>query len=558
MADADRLQTQTQFQRALRQDTIEPEGVRPVASPVDTFVDTNGGNQLSQLARSLSSVSPEVGQLSDFLDQKGKQQDQTQAQADVSKAVRNGAQTYADAVKSGAIPASASPFYRMYAQKQMGQLMAGKMASDMEADGTQAMAGATSMAAVDKYMQQYQSNWIKAHNATGDTAWTEGFNPHANAAMAELRSRASEAVGKNLEVQTQATINAENDQAIAAGMSGTQVNSATSQALRDSAEAASDTSYLNLAKGIKAGTGTLQDTDAFAQTHAYIVRSQMEADNAAHEAKVRASDDVRSTQMTLGINALDANPNADIRPMVAALTATKDFTAIESLQAHKAALQQHTEKDDSAGWTSVMEDLTGPNPTLTRAHLSAMIANGDLTPDHAHTASNMLTEQQKAAQDKSKSNSYTKDPIYSLSMKVLRSNFMSSVGGVGILNPGFGKAAESLDSQLQELITSPAYLAMDATRRRAAAAGIVQTATDNANLTTLGKSGTPNLTIKSGLEAQKAHADTSFARTMQTEIGAGGSFSPATVAEIKKRGLLTPEERSAFMRKMGLTPQPTP
>src|SRR5665213_2634510 len=87
------------------------------------------------------------------------------------------------------------------------------------------------------------------------------------------------------DAQIQATINAENDQAIAAGMSGTQVNSATSQALRDSAEAASDTSYLNLAKGIKAGTGTLQDTDAFAQTHAYIVRSQMEADNAAHEAK---------------------------------------------------------------------------------------------------------------------------------------------------------------------------------------------------------------------------------------------------------------------------------
>jgi hypothetical protein len=588
--DAPRLAIDTEFTRALRQDQLTPEVTRPVAAPVDTFANPHAGEQLTQLANALGQVAPEVAKYGDVMAKNNQEGDKAAAEMAVSDAMRNGAKTYADAVQSGAIPASASPWYRLYAKNQMGRAMAANMGSDFEAASRTDLAGSTDLQSFDQYAQKFQQNWLKEHGgvASEDPALRQGFDPEANRVMANARDSFANTAGKNLENQTfdalsqnqaqtirlgkqgkltdqQITdqLNLSSDAAMAHGMNGAQVNAANAKAITDAATNGLDSSILGLGKLVKAGTGTLQDTGVFSQlnkeTGTYIVRQQMAADTKAHEDKVRSNEDIRATNMTTALNALTADPQADIRPQLAALTATQDYSAIESLTAHQNALQHRSEKDDSVGWTSVMEDLTGPHPTLTRAHLSAMIANGDLTPDHAHTASTLMTEQEKAAQEKSKSNSYTKDPLYRLSMNALRSNFQAAVGKAGILNPTFGKATEELDSELQEMITSPEYLKKNATARRAEAASLVQTATDNANLTTSSQSPAPALTIKAGQVAQQAHSDTTFAKTLQTER-ATGSFSPATITEIQHRGLLTAAQRQAFILKMGanVTPQPTP
>jgi hypothetical protein len=588
MADADRLQIDTEFTRALRQDQLTPEIEHPVAAPVDTFANPHAGEQLNQLAAALGQVAPEVAKYGDVMAKNNQESDKADAEMAVSDAMRNGAKTYADAVQSGAIPASASPWYRLYAKNQMGRAMAANMGSDFEAASRTDLAGSTDLQTFDQYAAKFQQNWLKEHAgaASEDVALRQGFDPEANRVMANERDSFANQAGKNLENQTfdaltqnqaqtirlgkqgkltdqQITdqLNLSADAAIAHGMNGAQVNAANAKAITDAATDGLDSSILGLGKLVKAGTGTLQDTGVFSQlnkeTGTYIVRQQMEADTKAHEDTIRNQEQVRAENVTTAFNALTADPQADIRPQLAALTATHDYAAIESLVAHQSALQRHDEKDDSDQFSKAMAEVTHDGgSTITKAHISAMIGNHELTPEHGRSLFDMVESQEKDAASKEKQNSFRKDPNYIIQVKAMKSDFTTFSGGQVLVAPAYGNAQVALNSQLEQLITSPKYLSENQEARNRDAQSIRQAIVAANAPKPITPPKPPALTAKEQTVQSGASADTAFAQQLHAE-SPSGTFSAATSDELRKRGLLTPAQRLTFMRKMGVL-QSTP
>jgi hypothetical protein len=585
--DADRLQITTEFNRALRQDTLQPEGVHPVAEPVDTFVDNNGGNQLEQLARSLSGISPEVSKLSDFLSDKGHAQDEAQANSDVSAAVRNGANTYADAVKSGQIPASASPYYRMYAQKQMGQLMAGKMSSDFEADATRDLAGITSLSQFDEYQKQYQSKWLQDHGGdNGNLAFSEGYDPHANAAMADARSRAAELIGKNLQAQTvgaliqthgqtirtmlqqgasheqiAAVIDSENNAAIASGVRGDQVNIATSEAIGNVAEANKDSSVLDLAGKVKAGTGFLGDTEAFAQTRTksdpYITRAQMDADSIADKQKRAAMEQTRGTALTSIQVKLASNPQSDIRPELKALEDAHDYQGVEAAEGFQKAAVKQVETDDYSHFSTAMADALDPDDrSLTLSQVHSLAANHLVTPEHANQLADILERKAKAATDPTSLKSVYSDFNFKTARSALKADFTSSFAPGATSSPDYAQASVELANQAIALHSNPAYLGaspqvqmqmMNTVRENIVKVYAPGTISRHAGQAAPVNSGPSNEKNADRLDAEALHADLA---------SPSHALTPTTKAMLQRRHITDAAGIQSFLSANGILPQP--
>lgn len=93
--------------RAPVQPASSPIALRPVASPVDTFV-APGPSPLRDIAQALA---PMDRGLNDFLDQRAAKQKEEDTLRGEAAFLQNNREGYAEGVKSGKIPAFASPFF---------------------------------------------------------------------------------------------------------------------------------------------------------------------------------------------------------------------------------------------------------------------------------------------------------------------------------------------------------------------------------------------------------------------------------------------------------------
>jgi hypothetical protein len=106
--------------------TIDYQGtlrarINPVASPVDTFVQTKGGESLSQLAEALKGLAPVVGQFSD-VQAKYKNQRDKEAGAQKARELFESGKSYRDAIKQGLIGPQDSPWFQLGAKEQFGRV----------------------------------------------------------------------------------------------------------------------------------------------------------------------------------------------------------------------------------------------------------------------------------------------------------------------------------------------------------------------------------------------------------------------------------------------------
>lgn len=601
MADAaDRLQITTQFNRALRQESLQPETPRPTASPVDQFTAPQAGDQLEQLAQGLAKVSPDVAQYSDQLAKQGQERDQADAVAQVSDAVRNGATTYAAAVKSGAIPASASPWYRLYAKKQFGQLMAGQMTSDFTAASAKDLSTATDLKQYDAYAQSFQKQWLDTHagEATNDPAFSDGFNPSANAAMANQRERFADAAGQRLQQYTGATlsqnvaqiqregksqgmadadivakINQSATDAMGAGMNGDAVNGFVAQGLVTAAENAGDVGILKLASSIKAGTGVLGDTVAFRQAAdeatKYITSSKMTADMMARNDRTARTEAARDTNLTAAFTALDANPHADIRTQLAALAAVNDYAGEEQLRTWQTAKVAQAWSGDKTTEGGLMADALGGS--LDMGTIARHLHSGDdgISLPAADMLRGIVQAQQNKSEVNAKINSTLTDPNYKVQAKVLADHFAglnlpSDRANLGNAlqylyeqatllqqaDPEYAKNPRSPQSiEKMKQIEAEAVMLKGGPSQQATVARSQSAADNNAEAH-------PGI-AKRTLAEREADPDYGTAQDIAKAMGSGKPFDVITAIAMRRLNLTTPQKIHDYLVKHGAIAAPT-
>lgn len=488
---ADRLQIQTEFDRVDRQTSLVPESIRPSATPVDQFIPSQAGDQLEQLSRALAPLSQEVAQYSDVLSRKNEEYDKAQAEANVSNAVRNGAKTYADAVKSGAIPASASPFYRLYAQRQFGQLAAAQMHSDFEAASATALAGATSLSQFDDFAQQFQKAWLEQHagGSTNDIAFSQGFDPHANAAMAAEREDFASRIGKQLQVNTISALTQNQTQiildgkragltddaisqklneatqaAFASGVSGDTLTQVNSFAVTNAAEQLLDHSVLDLAGKVKSGTGALEGTLQWGQARdkalPFILENNARINTVAQQKQKEAREKEVNDTLYDAFAAFSSSPDpekVDVRPYVDRLRAAgASITDEERLLGLQKTVGTRQFAGDEPTFNNAYAEAIDPSgPKITVGDIHGLLLNGRLSQEQASKVLSALQERQKA-DESSGSAAIPKEPYYKLGMSALRTTF-SYIDPSGVNKVSESNAVVEFDRRYRELHDSPAW-----------------------------------------------------------------------------------------------------
>ena len=178
------------------------------AQPVDTYVKpvSASASALGQLAGSLKSLNPALGQI----EEKFKQQAVEQGQTAGAEAFAQTKGDYATAVKQGLLPTVFNPFARMSARETFGHLAAEKSRSDMwsDKDFLTAMNGATTMQQFDSAVSTYQNKWEGqnlGHDSHSDPLFQHAFQELRSGRLADDRQKFTEKVNENFVGTTMAT-----------------------------------------------------------------------------------------------------------------------------------------------------------------------------------------------------------------------------------------------------------------------------------------------------------------------------------------------------------------
>jgi hypothetical protein len=339
---------------------LRPVPLAPAARPVDTFVRTNAGANLEQLATALSSLEPGLARLSAGF-QERQQVANAEQRAAGEKAFREQVQehnkTYAQAVKDGMIPRGADPFFVAGFKEQAGRVSADQFYSDLRTAllTDEHLKEATDLKAYDDAIATYREQWMKEHvGENRDKFFEVGFGHRADAATANLRNEMASRVAQRVEefsddahfseVKTHvlsnleghtldeiaADINQLNSDAIEhEHRNGAVVTRITTKAIVSAAlQRAMDgdpqaRTYLDLLKKVKGKTGALADTE---YGSAALIKIGEEIDDHLWQANERAraqtaQDREERTRGALSqaIKDLSDNPSANLTKYVTQL-----------------------------------------------------------------------------------------------------------------------------------------------------------------------------------------------------------------------------------------------
>jgi hypothetical protein len=268
-------------QRLQVESGISPAGLTAPAQPVDTFVKTGEGAQLEQLAQGLSQLSPALGRFSDILTQRKTEADLATGQR-TARDLANSAKSFREAIQAGKLLPSQSPWFMYGLHEQFGRLAADHLSADATVAAAQdsGLQSSTDMADYDKFLADFIPKWQDANidPSERNLHFEKGFGARADAALADLRSNFAAQIAARVQkfandghfsevmnsVITEAgrntphaaigaAISQLNDDAIARGMNGTQVNVKTVDAVVAAAKRLNDSSLLDLLDTIKTG-----------------------------------------------------------------------------------------------------------------------------------------------------------------------------------------------------------------------------------------------------------------------------------------------------------------
>lgn len=162
--------------------------IRPIASPVDTFVRPEQGGKLDQLASALSQIAPDLQRLGTTVGNIEDAKAQEQGQLD---AMKTEAKDMASETRKGKLPASNNPYYMQGLREQQGRNAADKMHSDLIAalGSNEALKSSTNLEDFDKFAKQFREDWAKENlGGAQSTDFDLGFQFRAAASIAQARA----------------------------------------------------------------------------------------------------------------------------------------------------------------------------------------------------------------------------------------------------------------------------------------------------------------------------------------------------------------------------------
>lgn len=416
---APRLQVTTGL-KSLDSLAIDRPGLRPVASPVDTFTQTGAGQHLLQLAQGLSSLAPGVAQYADITAKQSSEKDKAQGQADAREYAASG-KSYSDAQRDGKISSADNPWYRLGFKEAIGQVHAYKFGSDFQKEVQNKLADATDTADFDAVAGNFRADWLKKNGASAqDLGFSNGFGPLADSIVANARSAFVAAADGKMRQQSYeahtaamtATIDHELDagtpepariesihmmlgRALASGMDNVTANNAAIAAITNAAIARGDSSILDMMKGIGAGPTALFDRpsarDAYHKALTIIAGEKQSAWGIAREhVAAERTDRVRTAYTTASQSLYDAGKDAggvDISEAIKTLNAD-DPGAAANLTDLKKSVVANAYNGNPATFNQeysnllLIRDPSNPH-FLTEQHVGALVTNRELSVQQA-------------------------------------------------------------------------------------------------------------------------------------------------------------------------------
>jgi hypothetical protein len=370
--------------------------LHPEASAVDQYYHTDAGKQAQQLAGALQDFSGGVAGLADYAEQHAALKGTSDAEAAAAK--DQSVQDYNTAVKKGLLPSSANPWFKQAARAQFGRVAAENYAQAFRNDPNTIMAlsNSTSVKDFDRVEQAFRQKWQsdnlnESHN---DLAFNSQFNHLTQAYIKDERNAFVGQANSRLLQQTTEThtqeiagivrsgreaghtdaqitqeINDSNAAMIANGMNPRLVNVAASQAIANAAHDALDPTIFDLAKNVKAGSGSLYDTAYMGEDRQkisgeIITLKAREDTQAREDAAAQRADRVRTVQSQVIDQALDEKTKPqDIQVAIRQMAQDDPSKAIELNQlVHTLQTGLHDESNPQAVAHLTLNVWGGANP----------------------------------------------------------------------------------------------------------------------------------------------------------------------------------------------------
>ncbi|MDO8839649.1 MAG: hypothetical protein Q7V31_12050 [Parvibaculum sp.] len=353
---------------------------RQTISLTDTYVvpaRASSESGAAALLTALGSLKPIADKLSDDARVREEKEGAT-AQLEANR------QNWNDAIKSGAVPAGASPHFKRGFQRAHLSNLAHEIDAKVRTEyAASDLRGSDDVTAVDRFhqsayarlmqengidtyprhlvddvltpmMQSSRENLLSRHT-TDYVAQLEQDamaeldisvqNTMQDALDNDLFTRAPAAAAASVASAVQLKV----DAMIASGMNKSKANDIVAGAIIAMAQQSGDLDILRVADGVTLGTGKLSGTSAFkkaADNVSDAIRSENRADAQFYEWRVTKDREDRSRQsMKEGVEVLLNNPQADVRSFISELNDIDPAKAMQLESARKALLAGQTTED---------------------------------------------------------------------------------------------------------------------------------------------------------------------------------------------------------------------
>lgn len=408
------------------EDAVPRARLRPVATPVDTFVETNAGEGTAQLARALAKVSPSVGQLAHVLGTRDDAAEKERGEQQAREIAESG-KTYQQAIKEGLITADKSPWFKLGAKEQFGRVTADKFATDLSlaVANDPRLQESVEAEEFDAFAVEFRKNWMEQNVGDArnrDLHFENGFGPRADAYLTDTRrqfaaqagQRLIKAVGdqqyqeqfgvledairRNLTPDALAEgLNLANDRALATGLNPRVANDMTIKAVADIVMRERNPALFEVLKQVRGGSGFLYGTkqaqEAMRDAVDYV-SVKVQSDNVARrqqEAETRA--ETERTILTGAAQALVNAPNkraVNLAPFIQQAAAAGNTQLIRELTSLQDTLEGEQFETNPQVLNDTLAAIWTPGGGISRRSLVGLLTNKQIDPQTFSFLENQL------------------------------------------------------------------------------------------------------------------------------------------------------------------------
>jgi hypothetical protein len=580
---------------------LRPEALTPLAAPVNTFVQTDAGNSLAQLAQGLSQLNPALSRFTSTVAEKVDTEQSSAGEAAARKMLESG-QTYQQMVKKGIIPRGMNPFFVAGFKEQVGRVTADRWQSDFTAavaknvaDGGK-LAMTTDIRDFDKFMQEHRKGWIESNvGDDSDKFFQTGFGHRSDAYVSEARQSFASSMARRIEEnaenvhyqevynhvltnidkhftpeQIAADITQLNDGNIKnLGYDSAVVQRKTAQAVIAASIARAQLGdpnalqYLTILQHVNGKLGPLSTTEygskALALADKEIKDTLFEANQRERTQRAQGREDATRTTLQSAVQALMKNRHADLTPFASVL----EKAGVPEAAAQLTSLQQNmnslTFNTDQPTKQRLLTDIWVHPDTVTPQSVMAWMNRGKLDASDASWLLQQIAEQKRITKDQS--NSLFADFEFQRVLGDLPAQFVDPISKIVT-----GEGAERADNAKAMLMQDWVHYREGEGKNAGPSDRIEWLKKQSKSIVELERQGPAFMTFTPPTGAVLEHTDPIKDKVLtpadiervRGELRSG-TFSTATQVLFQRLHLDTAEQRIAFLRaQMGLNKAATP